>query len=347
MNKSLLVLTMFATVSTGACAQSSVTIYGKIDLGVVLDSGSPQGHSLRVSSGVANASRLGFKGSEDLGGGMNAAFQIETGFCADSAAPVVSGSASVPNFCSGNNQFMGRQAHGDISGAFGAVSAGRQYSLGYLNLSAIDPFSAGYSARVNNIVDPSATRLNNSVQYRSPSFAGLIAAGEVALGEQLGNWASNREVGASLTYASGPAYLGATYYQVDNPNGRGDARRNYLLGGTWDFGVARAHALVQKSTGVPTGLAALDVLEWMMGASVPIAGGSLMASYVHHDDRGIHNQDATQLGAGYNYPLSKRTSIYTSFAHIVDRRGATFLVGNQTETGTGNKSFDIGVLHSF
>lgn len=347
MNNSLLALAALATVSAGACAQSSVTLYGKIDLGLVLDSGAAQGRSLRIASGVANASRLGFKGSEDLGGGAKAAFVIETGYCADSAAPAVSGSTTVTNYCSGNNAFMGRQAHGDLSGAFGTMSAGRQYSLGYLNLSAIDPFSAGYSARANNVVDPSATRLNNSFQYRAPAVAGVVVAGEFALGEQLGNWSASREAGAGLSYASGPAYLGASWFQVDNANGQGVARRNVLLGGTWDFGVARAHALVQKSTGSPTGAPALDVLEWLVGASVPLAGGSLMASFVHHDDRGVRDQDANQLGVGYNYPLSKRTSIYSSFARIVDRNGAPFLVGNQTETGTGGKSFDFGVLHSF
>ena len=361
MKHSLIAFAALAAFSNLAAAQSSVTIYGKVDLGLVLDSGNAAGKSVRISSGVSGGSRLGFKGVEDLGGGYKASFQIETGFCADSAAPVVttvpvknsSGATigttttSVPNFCTANNQFMGRQAHGDLSGAFGAISAGRVYSLGYQNLSAIDPFGAGYAGRVNNIVDASATRLNNAVQYRTPNFGGFTGAIEASLGETTGNWKASREVGASGVYAKGPAYAGLAYYAVNNANGQDQARRNWLLGGSYDFGVARLHGLVQKSDGSPTGAAKLDVVEWMLGTSVPLASGTLMASYVHRDDRSVKDQDANQVGVGYNYPLSKRTSMYAAFAHIVDRHGAPFLVGNQTDTGTGSKALNLGMMHNF
>src|SRR5476649_2813922 len=273
MKKSLLALAVLTAVTGAASAQSSVTLYGKVDLGLVMDSGSAAGKSIRISSGVTGGSRIGFKGVEDLGGGMKAAFQLETGYCADSAA-------GAPNFCTGGNNFMGRQAHGDLTGAFGAISAGRQYSLGFNNLSTIDPFGTGFAGQVNNIVDPSGIRLNNSATYSTPSIGGITASAEVSFGEQTGNWQANRETGAGITYASGPAYVGFTYYDVDSASGNGSARKNYLLGGTYDFGVVKIHALVQKSTG-PT---SLDVLDIMGGATVPLAGGSLMASYIHHND---------------------------------------------------------------
>src|ERR1700759_4945292 len=242
MKKSLLALAVLTVVAGTASAQSSVTLYGKIDLGLVLDSGAAAGKSVRVSSGVTGGSRIGFKGVEDLGGGMKAAFQLETGFCADSAQ-------GAPNFCTGSNQFMGRQAHGDLTGAFGAISAGRQYSLGFNNLSTIDPFGTGFAGQGNNIVDPSGIRLNNSVTYSTPNIGGITASAEVAFGEQTGNWQANRETGAGLTYASGPAYAGFTFYDVADASGNGAARKNYLLGGTYDFGIIKLHALVQKSTG--------------------------------------------------------------------------------------------------
>ena len=301
MKKSLLALAVLTAVTGAAYAQSSVTIYGKIDLGLVMDSGSAAGKSVRIDSGVTGGSRLGFKGVEDLGGGMKAAFQLETGFCADSAA-------GGPNFCTGSNNFMGRQAHGDLTGSFGALSAGRQYSLGFNNLSTIDPFGTGFAGQVNNIVDPSGIRLNNSATYSTPSIGGVTASAEIAFGEETGNWQANRETGAGLTYASGPAYVGFTFYDVGNANGNGAARKNYLLGGTYDFGVVKIHALAQKSTGSgTTGLVPLDVLDLMGGMTVPIAGGSLMASYIHHNDRTLADKDANQIGIGYIYPLSKRT----------------------------------------
>jgi predicted porin len=336
MKKSLLALAVLTAVTGAASAQSSVTLYGKVDLGLVLDSGSASGKSVRISSGVTGGSRIGFKGVEDLGGGMKAAFQLETGYCADSAA-------GAPNFCTGSNQFMGRQAHGDLTGAFGAISAGRQYSLGFNNLSTIDPFGTGFAGQVNNIVDPSGIRLNNSATYSTPNIGGFTASAEIAFGEQTGNWQANRETGAGLTYASGPAYVGFTFYDVGNAAGNGAARKNYLLGGTYDFGVVKVHALAQKSTG-PT---SLDVLDLMAGVTVPVAGGSVMASYIHHNDRTGADKDANQLGIGYLYPLSKRTAVYTAFGRIQNQHGAAFTVGNATETGTGTKAFNLGVVHNF
>src|ERR1700712_2054436 len=180
MKKSLLAIAVLTAVTGAAYAQSSVTLYGKVDLGLVLDSGASAGKSVRISSGVTGGSRIGFKGVEDLGGGMKAAFQLETGYCADSAA-------GAPNFCTGSNQFMGRQAHGDLTGAFGAISAGRQYSLGFNNLSRVDPFTEGYAPDINNLVDGAGTRVNNALRYTTPVISGLSAAGQLSLGEQTGN----------------------------------------------------------------------------------------------------------------------------------------------------------------
>jgi predicted porin len=357
MKKSLLALAVLTAVSGAAFAQSSVTLYGKVDLGLVLDSGSAAGKSIRLDSGVTGGSRIGFKGVEDLGGGMKASFQLETGYCADSAAPATStltvkdGAGNTvgtttqtsTNFCTGSNAFMGRQAHGDLTGAFGAISAGRQYSIGFNNLSTIDPFGTGFAGQINNIVDPSGIRLNNSVTYATPNMGGFVGSAEIAFGEQTGNWEANRETGAGLTYASGPAYLGFSFYDLGNGAGNGASRKNYTFGGTYDFGVVKLHGLVQKSTGPST----LDVLDIMGGVTVPIAGGNLMASYIHHNDRTVKDSDAQQYGVGYIYPLSKRTSIYTAFAKIQNRNGATFTVGNATSTGTGNKAFDFGVVHNF
>ncbi len=346
MNKSTMTLAVLGALAGTAAAQSNVTLYGKIDTGLVFDNGSA-GHSIRVSSGVTAGSRLGFKGVEDLGGGYKAAFQLETGFCSDSAA-------GAPNFCTGSNQFMGRQARGDLIGSFGTLSAGRQYSLGFSAFAVLDPFGAGLAGQADNtdgkgnyLVDPSAIRINNAVTYTTPTFSGLSAAAELSLGEQTGNWRKGRETGGAITYSAGPAYATVTYYDLNNANGIGDSRRDITGGGTYDFGFLKVHALVQKVTGSPTGVAKIDVLSLMGGVTVPLAGGALLASYANRNDRTATDQDAHQLGAGYLYPLSKRTSIYTAFAHIVNRHGGTLAVGNATEIGTGDQSFNLGVVHNF
>jgi predicted porin len=307
----------------------------------VYDAGSPNGKSLRISSGVTGGSRIGFKGVEDLGGGLKASFQLETGFCADSAA-------GAPNFCTGSNNFMGRQAYGALSGAFGSMSAGRQYSLGFINLTTIDPFGTGFAGQINNIFDASGIRLNNSVQYNTPVMSGFNASLEFSAGEKQGNWEAGRETGAGLTYASGPIYAGATWYDVNTTTTPAQtARKTWQAGGTYDFGVVKLHAMIQgteSSSAIP---GAFKRMNAMGGVTVPLAGGSVLASYVHSNDKELADQDANQIGVGYLYPLSKRTSVYTSFAHIQNLHGGTFTVGNATETGTGNKSFDIGVVHNF
>ncbi len=342
MKKSLLALAVLTAVSGAASAQSSVTLYGKVDLGMVYDAGGP-GKSVRLDSGVTGGSRIGFKGVEDLGGGTKFSFQLETGYCADSAA-------GAPNFCTGGNNFMGRQAHGDLTGSFGALSAGRQYSLGFNNLATIDPFGAGFAGQANNVtagglylVDPSGIRLNNSVIYSTPNTAGLTASVEASLGEQTGNWQASRETGAGLNYAAGPAYAGVSYYHLDNSGGTGVAKKVLTIGGTYDFGVVKIHGLGQSVTGPST----LDYRSFMAGVTVPIGAAQILASYVHHNDRTAANQDASQVGIGALYSLSKRTSLYTSFARIQNQHGAAFLVGNATALGTGNKSFNAGVVHNF
>ena len=327
-----------------ASAQSSVTLYGRLDTGLVIDGGNAAGKSVRISSGVAKGSLLGFKGTEDLGDGYKASFQIETGYCSDSAA-------GAPNFCSGSNNFMGRQARGELSGAFGALNAGRQFSEAYLNMLKIDPF-LGTAGQMNNIIDSSAFRLNNSIRYSTPDFAGFSAQVDMALGEQTGNWRGGRELGGSLTYGSGPAYADLVLYQVNNPNGIGLARRNVQLSGTYDFGAFKLHTLAQRSTGSPTGAALnLDVLDLMAGVSIPVGGGKIQASYVHHDDRtplARHgDKDASQVAIGYLYYLSKRVSVYTAYGRIRNENGAAFLSGNATEAGTGNRSFNLGGAYDF
>ncbi len=353
--KSLLAFAALATLGGAAAAQSSVTVYGKVDLGMVYDAGAAAGKSVRLSNGVTGGSRLGFKGVEDLGGGTKFLFQLESGICIDSAAPVVSNGASVPNFCTGNNAFMGRQAHGDLSGSFGLLTAGRVYSFDFINQTTVDPFGTGLAGDSQNLFgDKSTSRLNNTVQYTTPAVGGLTVSGEVAFGETTGNWEAGRETGGAVTWTSGPAYVSLTILDQDNPNGNGSSRKNVELGATYDFGVVKVHGLVERATGNPTGAARpLDALDILAGVTVPVGNGSVLASYIHHDDRnaltapGGGDRDAQQVAVGYMYPLSKRTSLYTSFARIQNQHGAVFTVGNATEAGVGNKSFDFGVVHNF
>lgn len=343
MKKSLLALAVLTAVAGGAHAQSSVTLYGKIDVGGVLDSGSSKGKSVRVSSGVSGGSRLGFKGVEDLGGGMKAGFQIETGFCAD---------AATQSFCTGGNSFMGRQAHVDLSGPFGSITAGRQYALTFVNLTTVDPFGTGLAGQSTNLFDaggntgPGNPRDNNSVIYTTPNLSGFSAALLFGAGEQQGDWRSGRTTGASLVYASGPIYVGAAFNDT-NGNAGVLGRKNINIGGTYDFGVAKVALMGQQTKAGGAFNPYTDARDYLVGVTVPVGAASIMASFIRHDDRSLLDENANQIGIGAMYALSKRTSLYTAFARINNQHGAAFTVGNATETGTGNKSFNLGVVHNF
>jgi predicted porin len=347
MKKSLLALAVLGAFAGVASAQSSVTVYGKVDVGLVVDSGAvaaPVGaHSVRVSSGVSGGSRLGFRGVEDLGGGLQAKFQAETGFCADS-------NAGAPNFCTGGNNFMGRQAWVGLAGGFGSTQLGRQYTPAFINLTTIDPFGTGYAGQVTNLADAAGNgagnpRFNNAVIYTTPNLGGFSGALAWGAGETTGNWKSNRATGFSASYSGGPVYVGVAYHNLENATATASARKNTNIGGVYNFGVATANFVYQttKNGAQPY----LDVADYMIGTTVKLGGGTLMASYTNHNDKSVLNHDARQLGVGYNYALSKRTSVYGALAHISNKNGATFTVGNATEAGTGNQAVNFGVVHNF
>jgi predicted porin len=336
MNKSRLAFAFAALAAGTASAQSSVTLYGRVDLGLVVDNGSA-GHAVRLSSGVAKGSNLGFRGLEDLGDGFKAGFQLETAYCADSA--------STTNPCAGSTQFMGRQARGDFITPYGTLSAGRVFSRAYFTMLRMDPF-LGTAGQMNNIIDASAFRINNTVRYITPSFAGLSASADLSLGETTGSFRAGREIGGSVDYDNGPLRADAVYYHANNANGIGTARQNVMLTATYDFGVVKLHALTQRSIGSPTGTTRIDGLAWMAGVSAPLAGGRAMASYVSYDDR-VADRDANQLAVGYTYPLSKQVNLYGAWGRIANKNGATYKVGNASENGTGTRSVNLGVSYDF
>lgn len=352
MKKSLLALAVLGAFAGTAMAQSSVTLYGKIDVGGVYDSGAVPGvnptgaKSVRLSSGVSGGSRLGFKGSEDLGGGMRANFVMETGFCADS-------NAGAPNFCTGGNNFMGRQSWVGLSGGFGAVTLGRQYTPAFLVLTTVDPFGTGLAGQTTNLIDAMGTsaanpRWNNAAEYQTPSMGGFQATVGVGFGETLGNWKAGRGEGFNATYSGGPIYVGLGYHKVNTGTGA-DGKKDWLIGGVYDAKVVKIHALYDTvKNGFATATQSFaDASDMMVGVSVPMGQSTILASYVRHNDKTAANLDASQIGAGYYYALSKRTSLYGAVARISNKNGAGYTVGNATEGGTGKGAVNLGVVHNF
>jgi predicted porin len=315
----------------GAAAQSSVTIYGIADAGFVHETGGPAGNVNNVSSGVGSGSRLGFKGKEDLGGGMAAFFQLENGYNIDTGAAGQGG------------LLFGRQAYVGLSGAaWGAVSLGRQYSPLYTTLrDVVDPFEIGLSGNVINII-PGNTRVDNMAQYSTPNYAGFSADVAYGAGEVAGDSAKSRTLGASVRYVANGLNVTLTQHVKNNPLATDDSRYTLLVG-KYSFG----DYSVDLARGISKGLAGARAKDAVLGATARFGASTLLASIVDHDDTGALNKDARQYAVGYLYALSKRTDLYLSYGRINNHNGAVFTVGNGTDVGSGNTGTDIGVRHRF
>ncbi|WP_020654694.1 porin [Massilia niastensis] len=331
MNKSPFGLAVLALFSTGALAQANVSVYGIVDAGVVRESGGPAGPVTNISSGIASGSRLGFKGKEDLGGGLAAVFQIESGFNADTGA---SGQGGV---------LFGRQAFVGLSGKFGAVTLGRQYTPYYKTLRDIgDPFGAVSLAGRSGNLFATNTRANNMVEYVSPALAGVRVDLAYAPGEVAGDSTRSRQLGGSVGYAGGPLTIQLAHHRIENATAT-DTTRNTLVSAHYKFKPVTVYASYALNKG--PGLA--DSKDMLAGVAVPFGANKLLLSHVRHDDETAANNDASQWGIAYHVQLSKRTDIYAAYAVIDNRNGAAFKVGNATDTGTGDKAFNLGVRHNF
>ena len=333
MKKAVIALAVLGAFSGMACAQSSVTVYGVADLGLVLESGGASGSVRKLSSGVEAGSRLGFKGTEDLGGGLAAYFVLESGIAMDTGAHNQGG---LP---------FGRQALVGLKGGFGSFSAGRQYTPLFLALDNVDPFGTGLAGASTNLFGFYPTtgnaRMGNALIYKTPAMGGFSGAVAYGFGEVAGSSSANRQLGASLSYEQGPVLVTLAHHSTKNAMAT-DSERTTLLGGAYDFGPVKLHAVWDTNRG--PGTRNNDVL---VGVSAPVGTGTLMASYIRKNDKTALNQDARQVAIGYTHPLSKRTHIYTAYGHIANDNGAPYTVGNAIDGGTGNKAFNLGMLHKF
>jgi len=335
MKKSLLALAVFGAFAGAASAQTAVTVYGIVDMGIVAERGGPAGSVTKLTSGVGSGTRLGFRGTEDLGGGLSANFVLETGIAADTGG-----------FNQGGLAF-GRQSFAGLKGGFGAVTAGRQYTPHFLVLTGIaDPFGTGFAGSSTNLMASSGVRMNNTVKYVTPNFGGFSAEVAYGFGEVAGNNGASRAVGGAVGYANGPIEVRLGYHDANNATNTGDTR-NALLAGTYNFGLAKLHLAYGQNKTEVGALTTADNNDILVGATVPVGAGKILASYIRKDDDTALNRDANQIAIGYIHSLSKRTDLYTSFARIDNKRGAAFTVGNSSEAGSGDKAFNVGVRHAF
>lgn len=331
MQKKVIGALALGLLSSTALAQSSVTVYGIADAGLLVERGAAAGQTSKIGSGIASGSRLGIKGKEDLGGGMVLAFGLENGNNLDSGTAAQGG------------LLFGRQAYLCLTTRAGSFSIGRQYSPFYKTLNNVaDPFQTGLAGNSQNIF-ANNSRVDNSVEYITPQVAGFSADVLYGYGEVAGDASKNRSIAASGTYENGPLTLVLAHQQRDNALATAKSR-NTMLTARYRFGeMVTAHVAHARNK---------DLLEneskdTLLGFVVSLPVGKLLVSYIDHNDDSALRQDARQGAVGYLYPLSRRTDVYTAYGHINNRNGAAFRVGTATDTGTGTTGFNLGVRHVF
>nr|WP_315248688.1 porin [uncultured Duganella sp.] len=363
MKKSLIAIAVLAATSSAAFAQSNVTIYGIVDAGITAERGGAAGNVSKVTSGAASASRIGFKGTEDLGGGLSAIFKLETGVKVDDG--------TLDNTTS---TLFNREAYVGLSSkTAGTLTLGRQYTPYYETLRDVgDPFAMGYAGTAKNLFPVASymTRNSNAVVYKTPNLSGFTGSVSYSLGEQGGDSSAARQVGGSLAYGNGPLNVAVAYNMKNNDTQlvkTAGVGHNTLVAANYDFKVVKVFGAWSKDSGqgsAPINGAASatattnafgyvfaqsqDSRDALIGLTAPVgAAGTFIASYIDKDDKEVANRDASQWALGYSYALSKRTSTYVAYAKIKNKNGAGYTVGNNTEAGTGDKAFNVGVKHSF
>jgi predicted porin len=356
MKKTLLAAALLAGFASAAQAQSSVTLYGLVDVGYVYTKSDGRKSMNELASGNQSGSRWGLQGAEDLGGGLKATFLLESGFD-ESTGQSLQGS-----------RLFGRQSWAGLSGGFGDIRFGRQVTVTSEFFGAVDPFGAGFNAANlgNTFVAMDTVRTDNTIKYISPNFGGFQAAINYSAnndGQEQGGLSNapttnNRLAGAALRFSNGPLLVAASFDTV-NYAGTADTAKVYQVGGVYDFGVVKLHAAFanQKdigtsflTSGVPAGIAGAafdDTKAYMLGVTVPLGNGSLFGSYKRASD-----WDVKGWQVGYTYDLSKRTNVYTYFAAVDNLNFTTASGGTGVSRGgvandNDTKQFGVGLRHKF
>jgi predicted porin len=352
MKKSLLALAVLGSFAAVAQAQTSVTIYGVVDTGVAYQSkaGTNNNSLFAVTSGNLSGSRLGFKGTEDLGGGLKANFQLEMGFNSDTGT---SGQQDV-----GTGLFSRTSTVG-LSGGFGSVNVGRQTDFAYSGTAGgISTFShAGYVTSFSKVDGNSQARLqgdrtNNSIRYDMPAFGGLNGGVMLGLGEQAGGGTAGQVYAAGLKYDNGPLAFGGSYYQskagttpadrnlinnigtaptagstVGNGNALSGATatKTFTLGGSYNFGFGKLYGNWSRVNLLAT-----------PGGSTTFNSGSFSGNGATTGASASANNKLDLFEIGYNHNLTASLQLLTGYAHT----NVSFLGGapqgklNQVFVGT-------------
>jgi predicted porin len=340
MKKSLLAVAIAAALPAAAFAQSNVTMYGIVDASIGTTNNGA-GSAVKVDAGVLSSSRWGVRGSEDLGGGLKANFNLEAGLNNDDGTGKTGGALD-----------FRRRAVVGLSGGFGDIRLGRDYTAAFLMAGSWDVLGYGHYGNTLSYtagLGGTSVRFSNAIHYNTPDMGGFNASASLGFGEVAGDQSQGRAFSLAGGYAAGPLNVGA-YFENTNSLGVVNAAvvtaKKFGLGGGYNFGAFGLKAGYQR---LDNGAATNNKTNYInIGGNVNIGPGSLLLQVSRAAVDALPNK-ITTFGIAYDYPLSKRTMGYVTYGQA-NNNGTLFSSDTSVAAaagGTTQKGFAVGVRHSF
>ncbi|ABE36673.1 gram-negative porin family protein [Paraburkholderia xenovorans LB400] len=332
-----------------AHAQSSVTLYGSIDTGLLFQSKTADDHGKAfgtLSSGLW-PTWWGITGSEDIGDGTKVIFKLESGF-----------SSNTGGIGDSNGNFWGRQAYVGVGSRFGTLKAGLQISSFYESIVMADPrgnalFFAGSVSPYVTAFGLNGAFESNAVVYDSPTFAGLSFSLEYAFGNVAGNTTAGSHEVASVNYKNGPFTATASYFAAKDSETGASTYHGQNVGAGYSIGPVTVKVAYQKyrnmSTDAP--LTNLNVYEAGADWNITPALTANAAMYVTRD-RNVSANRSMMYGSGLSYALSKRTVIYGQVGYVNNEAAMNTVLAIDASPSFaiakgGTVAVDVGIRHNF
>ncbi len=342
-----------------------MTLFGVVDAAYAKGTGSLSDKTQLKNSGY-NSSRIGFRGTEDLGGGLKASFWLEAGVNNDDGSGQASnsnnqltgGSITTDSIAKGGtattaatNGTQGltfnRRSTVSLEGSFGEVRLGRDFTPQFWTETAFDPFGTnGVGTNIaygkgSTTTTATGVRASNSIAYLSPSFSGVKVWVQTYMGENASTAAAKSGDGNAIrvTYDAGPLSLAYATSSTKVSVGVNNDTSN--IGASYDLGVVK---LIAQSNKTKIDGAA-DIDGYVVGATAPLGSGTVRFALSETDKAGAKSN---QTAIGYVYGLSKRTDLYATYARVTNKGGATAaLNGATTGADQSSSGYDFGIKHSF
>ncbi|WP_234745534.1 porin [Burkholderia sp. WTPI3] len=364
-----------AIASVPVFAQSSVTIYGILDAGLTYVSNTGGSHAYLFDDGVSYANRLGFKGTEDLGGGNKAVFRLENGFGLGTGKLHQGGA------------LFGRAAYVGLSNGIGTLTLGNQrdFAFDFTSNYNVSAFANGYGVHQGDFDRQGGDNMNNAVKFVSNDFHGLVVGGMYSFSNTAGNFRDGSAWSVGATYTAGDFSAGGNYTHLNSPRGISGLDPYAKIGVKTMLG--QAVATVDPATGAVTSLYSSTPFkvdsQSIFGIGAQYAFGKLTvkgdfsdtvlkgygnsSSMLVYEGGGIYQVTAPlslvagyqyttfedhhwhQVSAGAHYLLSKATDVYAGVDWVRASEGVDAVIGYSFTPSSSRMqtAARVGLRHNF